>query len=125
MDSKRVFTGGCHCRAVRFEADGPLEGVLGCNCSMCTMKGFVHWIVPADRFRLVAGEDALSTYTFGTHTAKHLFCSVCGICSFYVPRSHPDGYSINVRCLDDVDLDDVEVQPFDGRDWDAHIDEIR
>jgi hypothetical protein len=110
--------GGCHCGRVRFEVDAPatLE-VLECDCSLCRKAGFLHLIVPKTRFRLLSGEDALTTYTFNTGVAKHLFCATCGIKSFYVPRSHPDDFSINVRCLDEGTVAGMVVTPFDGRDW--------
>ena len=93
--------GGCHCGRVRFEVDAPAELIIDdCNCSMCNRTGYLHLIVTADRFRIVQGEDALTTYTFNTRTAKHLFCATCGIKPFYVPRSHPDGWSVNARCID-------------------------
>jgi hypothetical protein len=112
--------GGCHCRRVRFEIDAPARiEVLDCNCSMCRMTGFLHLIVPAVRFRLVEGEDALHEYRFNTGTAKHLFCKHCGIKSFYVPRSHPDGYSINARCLDAGTVEHMLVTAFDDNDRDA------
>lgn len=115
--------GGCHCGRVRFEVDAPAElRVDECNCSMCSRFAYQHLIVPADRFRLIKGKDALTTYTFNTGTAKHLFCSVCGIKSFYVPRSHPDGYSVNVRCLDDP-IPDMVVTRIDGRNWGAQFPE--
>ena len=109
--------GGCHCRRVRFEVDAPavLE-VLDCNCSICRMGGFLHLIVPASRFRLLAGADDLAAYTFNTGTARHLFCRHCGIKSFYVPRSHPDGYSVNARCVDSDTVAGVTVAPFDDSD---------
>ena len=72
-----------------------------CNCSICRMTGYLHLIVDEERFRLDQGRRRLATYSFNTGTAKHLFCSVCGVKSFYVPRSNPDGFSVNVRCLDD------------------------
>ena len=81
------------------------------------MTGYLHPIVPAERFRLLKGEDVLTTYSFNTGTAKHRFCSVCGIKSFYVPRSKPDGYSVNVRCLADGALRSFRVIPFDGQHW--------
>jgi catechol 2,3-dioxygenase-like lactoylglutathione lyase family enzyme len=112
--------GGCHCGAVRFEVDlvpGDDE-VLDCNCSVCTKKGFLHLIVAEDRFRIVAGEDRLATYTFGTHTAKHMFCTTCGVHAFYRPRSHPSSWDINVRCLDDVPVSRWRIRPFDGAHWD-------
>ena len=94
--------GGCHCGKVRFEVTAPATlSVLDCNCSMCSKFGYLHLIVPKSRFRLLQGEEALTTYTFNTKVARHFFCSVCGVKSFYVPRSHPDGYSVNARCLDE------------------------
>jgi len=112
-----IHPGGCHCGAVRFEVEAPERVVaLDCNCSLCAMTGFVHLIVPASKFRLVKGEEQLATYTFGTGTAKHLFCRICGIKSFYVPRSNPDGFDVNVRCFDRPPPGLV-VEPFDGRNW--------
>jgi hypothetical protein len=84
------------------------------------MSGFLHLIVPAARFRLLTGEDALTRYSFGTHTAKHLFCRHCGIKSFYVPRSNPDGFSVNARCLDEGTVERLEIEPFDGRNWERN-----
>lgn len=112
--------GGCHCRRVRFEVDAPaVVEALDCNCSICRMTGFLHLIVPASRFRLVSGEDALTGYRFNTGTAHHLFCRHCGIKSFYVPRSHPDGYSVNVHCLDPDSIVELHVTPFDDNDREA------
>ena len=109
--------GGCHCRRVRFEVDAPAAiEVLDCNCSICRMSGFAHLIVPAARFRLLSGEDALTEYRFHTGAARHLFCRHCGIKSFYVPRSHPDGYSVNARCLDEGTVTALSVVPFDDAD---------
>jgi hypothetical protein len=81
------------------------------------MTGFLHLIVPASRFRLLRGEGDLTAYTFNTGTARHLFCRHCGIKSFYVPRSNPDGYSVNARCLDTATIEAIDVEPFDGRNW--------
>jgi len=121
MTSTRTLSGGCHCGAVRFEVDvAPGEPVWSCNCSICNMTGFVHLIVEAPSFRLVSGADRLHEYRFNTGTARHLFCSVCGVKSFYVPRSHPRGYSVNVRCLDGEPFAGVEPQPFDGREWEKN-----
>ena len=106
--------GGCHCGRVQFEVDAPARiEALDCNCSLCSMTGFLHLIVPRERFRLVAGEADLTTYTFNTGVAKHLFCSHCGIKSFYIPRSNPDGVDVNVRCLDAGTIERVIVTPFD------------
>jgi len=108
--------GGCHCGAVRFEVDAPaaLE-VDECNCSICTMTAFLHLIVPRSRFRLLAGAGDLVTYTFNTGTAQHYFCRHCGIKSFYVPRSNPDGYSVNARCLEPATITSMRVGLFDDR----------
>ena len=112
--------GGCHCGAVAFEVDAPASvTVQDCNCSLCRMTGYLHLIVPANRFRLLHGQDALTTYTFNTGTAKHLFCRRCGIKSFYLPRSNPDGWSVNLRCVDRSTLESVSVEPFDGQNWEA------
>lgn len=110
--------GSCHCGRVRFEVDAPADlEALDCNCSMCEKTGYLHLIVPRERFRLLAGEEALTAYTFNTATAKHFFCATCGIKSFYVPRSHPDGYSVNVRCLDHGTVRSVSTTRIDGRNW--------
>jgi hypothetical protein len=113
--------GGCHCGAVRFEAN--LSGTVeaqSCNCSMCQKVGFVHVIVPESRFRLTQGQGALTNYTFNTGVARHLFCSVCGVKSFYRPRSNPDGWSVNARCLDEDQGLDIRIEAFDGRNWEAN-----
>jgi centromere protein V len=116
--------GGCHCGAVRFEVLVPDDiEVLDCNCSICAMTGYLHLIVPKERFRLLAGEDALSHYEFNTRTAKHMFCSNCGIKSFYLPRSHPDSYSVNARCLEPSAIRGMHVTPFDGQNWERHMSE--
>jgi hypothetical protein len=93
--------------------------VSECNCSICSKAGYLHLVVPAARFKLLSGDDALKTYSFNTHTAKHLFCSVCGIKSFYVPRSHPDGISVNARCIDSETIEELTVTPLNGREWEA------
>lgn len=114
--------GGCHCKAVRFEVALPSRiEVEDCDCSVCLMSQNAHIIVPASRFRLISGADKLSTYTFNTHTAKHQFCSVCGIKSFYIPRSNPDGFAVTWRCLDDPQaFDHVALHPFNGVNWEQH-----
>ncbi len=113
-----VHAGGCHCGRVRFEVDAAAHiRAVECNCSMCSRFGFLHLIVPGNQFRLLKGHDTLTTYSFNTHTAKHLFCSVCGVKSFYVPRSHPDGFSVNVRCLDKGTVAGMDIEPFNGQEW--------
>ena len=113
--------GGCHCGRVRFQVDAPARiEALDCNCSICRMTGFLHLIVPASRFRLVSGTDALVEYTFNTGAAKHRFCRYCGVKSFYIPRSNPDGVDVNVRCLDEGTVRSLEVEAFDGANWEQH-----
>jgi hypothetical protein len=113
--------GGCHCRRVRFEVQAPADlQVQDCNCSLCRMTGFLHLIVPASRFRLVSGAEDISEYTFNTGVAKHRFCRVCGVKSFYIPRSNPDGVDVNVRCLDEGSVRSVQVESFDGANWERH-----
>jgi len=110
-------SGGCHCGTVRFSAvlpDPPVPA-LACNCSICSMTGFLHVMVPHDQFEVLTGRDALSSYRFGTGAADHLFCSHCGVKSFYQPRSHPDAWSVNVNCLDQEP--ELYVEQFDGRNW--------
>ncbi len=124
-DPPDVVEGGCHCGRVRFCARLATWEALSCNCSICTMKGFLHVIVPAAVFELVAGQDSLSTYTFNTGTAKHTFCRVCGVHPFYRPRSHPDGVDVNVRCLDGALPARFSIRPFDGANWEENVDAIR
>ena len=121
-----IHKGGCHCGRIRFEVEAPgdLE-VNECNCSICRLTGFLHLIVRKDDFRLVSGQDDLSTYQFNTGVAKHFFCSVCGVKSFYIPRSNPDGYSVNARCLDPGTVTSMAVDTFDGRNWEAHAHTLR
>ncbi len=120
-----THTGGCHCGRIRFQVDAPAAiEATECNCSICRKSGFVHMFVSVDAFRLLRGEDDLISYTFNTGIAKHLFCRHCGIKSFYIPRSHPDGVSVNVNCLDPETIESVEMTPFDGRNWEQNISKL-
>jgi hypothetical protein len=119
---ERIVThqGSCHCGAVRFEVDAPVDLMVHeCNCSICRRSAYLHLIVPATHFRLLSGTAALSVYRFNTGIARHRFCRICGIKAFYVPRSNPDGYSINLRCLDPATLGRITIEPFDGRNWES------
>jgi hypothetical protein len=121
MEELIQHRGACHCGRVRFEVDATADiDALECNCSICSKSGFLHLIVPRSRFRLLRGSEDLTTYTFNTGVAKHLFCKTCGMKSFYIPRSNPDGYSVNVRCLDLGTIANVHVSCFDGKNWEAH-----
>jgi len=117
--------GGCHCGAVRFEVALPASvEAQACNCSICERTGFIHIILPESRFRLQQGEERLTSYAFNTGTARHLFCDVCGVKSFYRPRSNPDGWSVNARCLDSRDGLELALSEFDGRNWEAHASDL-
>jgi len=121
MKTSVLHTGGCHCGRVRFEVEAPADLVVhDCSCSICRMSGYWHLIVPASRFRLLQGQDDLSCYSFNTGIAKHYFCKHCGVKSFYVPRSNPDGYSVNARCLQPGTVTSITVDPFDGANWEDH-----
>jgi len=111
---------------VRFEVIAPSRlSVSECNCSICSKAGDLHLIVPKSRFRLIQGEEFLTTYTYNAGVAKHLFCSVCWIKSFYIPRSHPDGYSVNARCLDPGTVEALMIEPVNGREWEKQYPEGR
>uniref|UniRef100_A0A671YGY6 Centromere protein V n=2 Tax=Sparus aurata TaxID=8175 RepID=A0A671YGY6_SPAAU len=115
-------TGGCHCGAVRFEAwSSPDLHVFHCNCSVCTKKQNRHFIVPKNAFTLLQGSDNLTTYTFNTHVAKHTFCKICGVQSFYTPRSNPDGYGVAPHCLDPGTVRSVTVETFCGEKWEESM----
>ena len=117
----KTYHGSCHCGAVKFEVDAELSEITRCTCSMCSKKGGLFCYVPPDQFRLLQGEEDLTLYRFNTELAKHIFCKHCGIHAFGHPRSTPDLYLVNVRCLDDFDLEteEYEVKLFDGRNWEA------
>jgi len=115
---KLPISGGCHCRAVRFEATiEPQPELLDCNCSICARTGYLHLIVSHDQFSLISGKDALTSYRFGKKQANHLFCKHCGVKSFYQPRSHPDSWSVNFGCLDVDHSVDPKIRKFDGQNW--------
>src|SRR5262245_3347484 len=107
-----IYHGSCHCEAVQFEVEAPKQITCqDCNCSMCSRSGYLHLIVPRSKFRLLQGEASLTTYTFDTGVAQHRFCKICGIKSFYIPRSNPDGVDVNVRCLEPPPKE-LLVEPF-------------
>lgn len=115
-----IYSGGCHCGAVRFEVEAPLAiEVERCNCSICRASGYLHLIVPRCDFRLLQGSENLHTYTFNTGVARHTFCQTCGIKSFYTPRSNPDGVDVNLNCLDTLPSS-VKVVDFDGQNWEQN-----
>ena len=122
MAEAKTHTGGCHCGKVRYEVTVDLtEPAITCNCSMCGRSGTMLRFVPAEKFKLLSGADVLTDYRFNSKVINHLFCSVCGIKSFYVPRSHPDGFSVNVRCLDDGAVEVTRITLFDGQHWEEAV----
>jgi hypothetical protein len=117
----QTYSGSCHCGRVRFRVRGELHAATLCNCSMCTKKGFLHWVVEPGQFELIAGQDELVSYRFNTMVAEHKFCRSCGIHPFYTPRSDPDKVDVNVRCLEGVDPTKVVIKGFDGQNWEQAV----
>lgn len=118
--------GGCHCRAVQFEFTAPeTMDVTDCNCSICAMSAYLHVFVPKTDLRFISGEDMLITYTFGSHAAKHMFCKICGVKALYIPRSHPDSYSVNLRCITGNTVKSSKTIEFDGQNWEKNISNLR
>ena len=114
--------GGCHCGRVRFEVTAPADLELTqCNCSICRMSGHLHLIVPKSDFNLIGGEDDLETYRFNSGEAQHFFCRHCGVKSWYIPRSHPDGVSVNANCLEPDSIESRQITQFDGANWEQNI----
>ena len=120
-----TYQGGCHCGAVRFQVAIAKHEAIDCNCSICRKKGFLHLIVPPESFVLLQGKEALHTYRFNTGTAEHFFCKHCGIHPFYRPRSHPNDYDVNLRCLDGEVGDRFTIVAFDGQNWEANVEKLR
>lgn len=118
----KTHTGGCHCGKLRFEFEAPADlEATRCNCSICSMTGFLHYIVSRENFHLLGNEDDITSYTFNTGVAQHYFCKHCGIKSFYVPRSHPDGISVNLNCVERATIDSISVAEFDGTNWEQNV----
>jgi hypothetical protein len=113
-----TYTGGCHCKKVRYEVNLELSDVLECNCSHCQIKGLLLAFVPAGDFTLLSGEDSLTEYRFNKLVLRHLFCEDCGVQSFsYGEKDGVSMVGINVRTIDDVELSDLNRVPFDGKSY--------
>ena len=118
--------GSCHCKQIQFEVLGEKNiKVLYCTCSICSILNYKHYIVNKSQFKLLKGKKYLSTYTFNTNVAKHLFCKNCGIKSFYIPRSHPDSISVNLNCIHSKTINKVKIIKFDGKHWNKNINKIK
>jgi hypothetical protein len=111
------YRGSCHCGKVAFDVEGDIGGVISCNCSICSRKGSILWFVARPQMTLLTDDRDLADYQFNRHNIHHRFCKTCGI----QPFGHgtgPDGTemaAINLRCIEGLDLDTIQVTPFDGR----------
>ncbi|WP_299296072.1 GFA family protein [uncultured Erythrobacter sp.] len=125
MSARVPVEGGCHCGAVRFRAEADAAPkMLHCNCSICSASGYLHLFIPHERFELLSGDEALTSYRFGSGQAVHLFCRICGVKSFYQPKSHPDCWSVHLACLDDASNLTPEITEFDGKNWEQAADNV-
>ena len=117
----QTYFGSCHCGAVKYSVDADLSKIGDCNCTLCAKKGSLHHTVPPERFELISGKDDLQRYQFNLKIASHFFCRHCGIHIFTHPRTAPDKINVNIRTLDDFDLNgaDYEKSSFDGKNWEA------
>ena len=121
-----IHKGQCHCSAVQFSFTAPsIVDVTVCDCSICNMTGYQHVFIPQKDLKFITGEDHLELYTFNTGAAKHLFCKTCGIKPLYIPRSHPDCYSVNLRCVTPATLDVGKHIPFSGSNWEQNIEDLK
>lgn len=119
--SRVTHAGGCHCGSVEWTVEAPaVLDTHTCNCTICEIQHYQHLLVPESRFKLIKGEAALSLYKFGSGLAKHYFCSQCGVKSFYIPRSNPDGVSVNARCIKPETVETIYDTPFDGKNWEKN-----
>ena len=112
-----IHEGSCHCRRIRFRVEGDISGVISCNCSICQRKGSLMWFVPRENLQLLTPDADASAYAFNKHVIQHRFCPVCGMHPFGegTDRSGKAMAAINIRCLENIDLDQIPVTPFDGR----------
>jgi hypothetical protein len=111
------YKGSCHCGRIAFEVEGTIDSGMACNCSMCQRRGSLLWFVPVEKLRLLTPDANASSYLFNKHVIKHRFCAVCGIHA-YGEGTDPKGNrmaAINIRCLEDIDLESIPVKHFDGR----------
>ena len=109
-----IYKGSCHCGNIAFEAEGDLEQVIQCNCSICSKRGFLLWFVPRTNFRLTTPVENYATYTFNKHKIKHHFCTKCG-CAPFGEGTSPTGVDMAAINTRDVDLSVLKVRNFDGR----------
>lgn len=119
---EKLYFGSCHCGGVKFRVVAPIGfTAIRCNCSICSLSGYLHLHVKNEALEVLSGQHLLSEYRFNSRIAEHMFCKICGIKPFYRPRSHPLDFSINVNCLADVSESDYQVLSFDGKNWEDNI----
>ncbi len=109
------YKGSCHCGHTAFEVEGEIETVGDCNCSVCHKTGYLHWSVDPSQVRRLTPEENWSTYIWGTGAARHFYCPKCSVATLRIPRSNPSRITVNVRCLEGVDLTKVTYRKIDGR----------
>lgn len=124
-NNNKIYQGSCHCGKIRFKVIINELKAIRCNCSICRKKGFLHLIVSPEKFTLLQGQEFIKIYTFNTHIAKHQFCSICGIHPFYIPRSHPHLIDVNLNCLDEDIISQLDIREFDGKNWEENVNKIR
>jgi hypothetical protein len=110
-----VYRLSCHCGRIRLEVDAELGTVYQCNCSICTRSGFLHWYVAPEEVRLVSERERLSTYVYRSATGGQHFCPTCGTAVIRTSTQYPPPISVNARCIEGIDLTELDIQPFDGR----------
>ena len=120
-----THTGSCHCGRVTFEVTADITNVVECTCSICRKKGALHFRAELEQVHITAGKDVLSIYQFNTKTAQHYFCRTCGIQTFSHSRLAPDKWTVNVRCLDGLDIASLKISSFDGEHWEEAAKALR
>jgi hypothetical protein len=115
----KTHTGGCHCGKVRYEVKADLDKVISCNCSNCGKRGLLLKFVPEGQFKVTSGEESLKDYRFNKKQIAHMVCTDCGVEAFGRGTA-PDGaktVAVNIRCIDDIDVDSVPAEKFDGKSY--------
>ena len=120
-----IYRGSCHCGRVRFEVEAQIDYVRACDCSICRRRGALNHRVPRNKLRLLTPWEELTLYQWGSRTAQDYFCPTCGLLPFRRPSDPTpaeraqgveasDGWAVNVRCLEAVDLDAIPVRRIHG-----------
>ncbi len=119
---KKIWkSASCHCGKIQLRLRNTFQEAIVCNCSICSKKGFLHLIVQPKDFKLLKGKKNLNCYQFNEKKAKHFFCKTCGISPYYIPRSHPKDFDVNLRCVENIDLKKMKIKNFDGKNWEKNI----